>query len=398
MKVLLINSVCGIKSTGRICSDLAEILEKNGHICKIAYGRETVPEKSKKFAHRIISDKQVKIDALKTRFLDNAGFNSKKSTLAFIEWIKNFNPDIIHLHNIHGYYINIEVLIKFLKEFNKPVVWTLHDCWAFTGHCSHFTLRKCYKWKTGCYGCPAKKAYPASVLIDNSKNNYKKKKELFTSLEKLTIITPSNWLADLARESFLGKYPVYAIPNGVDLDVFVPTESDFRKRHGLENKKIIMGAATAWSSSKGIPEFSRLSKILPEDYKIVLVGITESIASTLPNEILALPRTNSIQELAEIYTAADVFANISKQETMGLTTVEAMACGTPVVTSNLTAVPEVVTKDGGIVLDSISPEEILKGIDKVLATEYLNTRANALLYEKNTQYNKYIDLYKQMGV
>ncbi len=395
MKVLMINSVCGIRSTGRICTDLAEILEKEGHECKIAYGREVVPEKYKKYAVRIGSDLNVKIDGLKTRLLDNAGFNSKSATKKLINRIKEYNPDLIQLHNLHGYYINIEILFNFLKEWGKPVVWTLHDCWAFTGHCSHYTLDGCYKWKTLCENCKRKNVYPQSVLLNRAKRNFLKKKELFTSLNNLTLITPSSWLAEEARKSFLGKYNVYPIPNGVDLEVFKPTSGDFRKKYGLENKKIVLGVASAWSNSKGLKIFSNLAKTLPSEYKVVLVGITESQKQDLPPEVLAVSRTNNATELAEIYTTADIFLNPSSQETMGLVTVEAMACGTPVVTSNRTAVPEVVTPDSGIVLSDLELNTIVEGIKTVLSKDYPQTRNTAQNYEKSAQYNKYLALYNE---
>lgn len=396
MKVLLINSVCGIRSTGRICTDLAEVLERDGHECKIAYGRLEVPEKYRKYAVKVGNAFVLKADAVLTRFLDNAGLNSYSSTKKLIKQIKEYNPDIIHLHNIHGYYINIRVLFDFLRSFGRPVVWTLHDCWAFTGHCAHFTVAGCEKWKTGCYGCKRKNTYPKSILLSRAKRNYRLKKELFTQLDNMTIVTPSEWLADVTRRSFLNKYPVHAIPNGVDLSVFRPTDGDFRQRYGLEGKKIILGVASAWGQSKGIDDFVALNEIVGDDYKIVIVGMGEGESSRLPEDILVIPRTNDVKELAEIYTAADVFFNPSKEETMGLTTVEAMACGTPVVTSDLTAVPEVVSPESGIVLGDITPQSVLSAVEEVLSGSYTVTVERAEKYEKSAQYRKYLELYKAL--
>ena len=395
MKVLMINSVCGIRSTGRICTDIATELEKQGHEVKIAYGRENVPEQFQRYAVRIGNDLDVRLHGIKARLLVGSGFGSKQTTEMFVEKIREYDPDIIHLHNIHGYYINIEVLFKYLKECGKPIVWTLHDCWAFTGHCSHFTAVDCSRWKTGCFGCPQKQKYPSSFFLDRSKQNWERKRKIFTGLERLVCVTPSEWLAGLVRQSFLGGYDVCAIPNGVDLNLFKPTESDFRKRYGLENKKIILGVATAWSESKGIREFEQLSMMLDDSFKVVLVGITpERLSAEAAERILCISRTDSVEALAGIYTAADVFVNAGKEETMGLTTVEAMSCGTPVVVSNLTAVPEVVTPDGGIVLETITAENIKFGIEKVLETDF-DTRKNAERYEKKQQYLKYIELYKE---
>lgn len=396
MKVLIINSVCGIRSTGRICTDLAEVLESQGHECKIAYGRETVPEKYQKYAVRIGGELGVRIDGVKTRLLDNAGFNSRCATKRFLKWVREYDPDIIHLHNIHGYYINVELLFNFLKDFGKPVVWTLHDCWAYTGHCAYYSMAQCNKWQTECDKCNRKKSYPQSLFLSRAKRNFEKKKALFTSLPDLTLITPSEWLAGEVRKSFLGKYQVCAIPNGVDLEAFKPTKSDFREKHDLENKKIVLGVATAWGERKGMPRFAALAKTLGDDYKVVLVGMTEEQKAKMPTEALALSKTNSVRELAAIYTAADVFLNCGLEETMGLTTVEAMACGTPVATSNLTAVPEVVYPEGGIVLPDLEIDTIIRGIETVLSSDYPSTRVNAERYEKTQQFNKYLDIYTTM--
>lgn len=394
MKVLEINSVCGIRSTGRICTDIAEVLQENGHKCIVAYGREAAPEKYKDISYRIGSDTDVKMHALKARFFDLAGFGSKKATERLIEKIKEYDPDIIHLHNIHGYYLNIDILFNYLAVVDKPVVWTLHDCWSFTGHCAHFTTAACDRWKSGCYGCPMKKSYPSSVLLDHSKQNWNKKKALFTGVKNITLVTPSEWLAGLVRQSFLSKYPVKSIPNGVDLDAFKPTKSNFREIYGLQNKKVILGVATTWSEQKGLNEFKELANLLDGGYMIVLLGLNAEQMNDLPHNILGLPKTDTLEELAGIYTDADVFVNAGKEETMGLTTVEAMACGTPVVVSNLTAVPEVVTPDGGIVLENLTAKDIKHGIEKVLTTTF-DTRINAVSYEKKQQYIKYIELYKE---
>lgn len=395
MKILQINSVCGIRSTGRICTDLADVLKEYGHECRIAYGREGVPEKYKPIAYRIGSETDVRLHALQARLFDSAGFGSKKATERLIEKIKVYDPDVIHLHNIHGYYLNIEILFQYLAVANKPVIWTLHDCWAFTGHCAHFTLAGCERWRIGCYDCPQKKSYPSSILLDRSKQNWNRKKNIFTSVQDMTFVAPSEWLAGLVSESFLGKYQVKVIPNGIDLEAFKPVESNFREKYGLQSKKVVLGVATAWSESKGLNEFKGLANLLDKNYKIVLLGLNAEQMDDLPQNIIGLPATDTLEELARIYTDADVFVNASKEETMGLTTVEAMACGTPVVVSNLTAVPEVVTPDGGIILEKLTAEDIKLGIAKVLGTVF-NTRENAKKYEKKQQYLRYLNLYNEI--
>lgn len=349
MRVLMINSVCGIRSTGRICTDLAQQLEQDGHEVKIAYGRvEDVPEKFKKYAVRIGSDKDLKLHAIRTRVLDEHGFGSKKATRAFLKWAEEYDPDLLWLHNIHGYYINIEMLFDWIKSRPQmKVKWTLHDCWAFTGHCAYFTMAHCEKWKTGCANCPQKDRYPASVLKDNSKQNYARKKAAFTGVHDMTLITPSQWLANLVKRSFLGEYPIEVHYNTIDTNIFQPTPSDFRKRYGLEHKKILLGVASTWDDRKGLDDFFRLADMLDDSYRIVLVGLSDAQMKMCKPNMLGIQQTNNPQELAAIYTAADVFVNPSKEETFGLTTVEAQACGTPGIVYQNTACEEIVAHKGG---------------------------------------------------
>ncbi len=265
MRVLMINVVCGIRSTGRICTDLAAEMEAEGHEVKIAYGRETVPEQYQKYAVRIGNNLDVDIHGVKSRLLDKHGLGSKHATKKFLKWADKYDPDLIWLHNIHGYYINYELLFDWIK--NRPdmqVRWTLHDCWAFTGHCTHFTVAKCDQWKTGCLHCPEKKRYPASLFLDNSKNNYSRKRNAFTGVKNLSIITPSKWLADLVKQSFLKDYPVEVHYNTIDTSVFKPTPSDFRKRYGLTDKKIVLGVASTWDDRKGLDDFIQLSEMLSD--------------------------------------------------------------------------------------------------------------------------------------
>lgn len=396
MKVLMINCVCGIRSTGRICTDLSEILENCGHECRIVFGRENVPEKYQRIAVKLERSIDIKINALKARLFDNEGFNAKKETRKLIEYIEEYKPDIIHLHNLHGYYLNIELLLKYLAESEIPVVYTMHDCWAVTGHCAHFTNIKCEKWKNGCFKCAIKKEYPSSFLMDSSKENWEKKRVLFQKLKNIKIVTPSVWLADVLKQSYLKDKPIVVIPNGVDMVVFQPTESVFRKKYKLENKHIVLGVATAWSERKGLKEFIHLPEELDDSYQVVLVGLTQNQIQKLPDDIIGIERTNSIQELAGLYTTADVFVNAGQEETMGLTTVEAMACGTPVVVSNLTAVPEVVDSDGGIIFTDYSVECMAEKIRAAVGMSFPYTRRNAVRYEKKRQYKKYLELYETM--
>ena len=346
----MINSVCGIRSTGRICTDLAVEFEKAGHDVRIAYGRETVPDNQKKYAVRIGTEFDNKISAIHTRFTDKHGFSNIKSTRKFLKWAEDYNPDLLWLHNIHGYYINIELLFKWIKSRpNMQVKWTLHDCWTFTGHCSYFTMANCNKWRTHCGECPQKRKYPASFLMDSSSENYDRKKAAFTGVKNMQLITPSKWLADLVGQSFLSEYPVEVIYNTVDESVFKPTPSSFRKKYGLEDKKIILGVASVWDERKGLDDFLKLNEMLDSRYAIVLVGLSEKQIKKLPKDIIAISRTNSVHELAAIYTAADVFVNPTYEDNYPSTNLEAQACGTPVITYDTGGSPESATRFGVVV-------------------------------------------------
>lgn len=370
MKVLQINSVCGIRSTGRICTDIAKDLEQQGHQVKIAYGRmEQVPQWAKKYAVRIGSDLDAKLHAVGTRLLDKHGFFSKKATKQFLQWAEEYDPDLLWLHNIHGYYINIEMLFAWIKSRpNMQVKWTLHDCWAFTGHCSHFDFIKCEKWKTGCHSCSQKKGYPASLCKDNSKENYLRKKTAFTGVKNMTLITPSQWLADLVKQSFLKEYPVEVRNNQIDLDVFKPTVGTFREKHGLENTKIILGVASAWGNRKGLQDFYKLSQQLAGEAKIVLVGLDPKQMESLPASILGIRRTNNVQELAEIYTTADLFFNPTYEDNYPTVNLEAQACGTKVITYDTGGAPETLYRQDSVVIPQGQWQAVLQILKDTKAT------------------------------
>ena len=370
MKYLFINSVAGFGSTGRIAAEKCRELMAQGHTCVLAYGRE-VANCDDMETWQIGSPLDYKLHGVMNRVLDNHGFGSKASTRAFLDRVRQYDPDVIWLHNIHGYYINIELLFSYLKTSGKKVFWTLHDCWSFTGHCTHFDFVGCQRWKTGCYGCPQKREYPASLLLDNSKANYEKKKALFTGIPNLTLVTPSHWLENLVRQSFLGEYPVEVIYNQINREIFKPAPSAFREIYGLEHKKIILGVASVWSPRKGLADFMALAEMLDEDRRIVLVGLTVEQAKGLPANILALPRTNSMEELAEIYTAADVYVSPSVEETFGMTAMEALCCGTPAIVYRGTACEEIARTFGGVVVDR-GAEAIYRAIEEMEEKEGQN--------------------------
>lgn len=322
MRVLLINEVFGTTSTGKICAQIAEQMEAEGHEVKVAFGRwPDVPEKYQRFAHYIGSDFDVKLHALQTRLFDTHGFGSKHATKEFLKWAEEYKPDLLWLHNLHGYYINVEMLFDWIKKHPEmQVKWTLHDCWAFTGHCSY---------------CSQLRRYPACFAMSNVGKNFERKRKAFTNVKNMTLITPSKWLADLTRQSFLKEYPVEVHYNTIDTNIFKPTPSDFRERYSLQNKIIVLGVANVWEDRKGLFDFYKLAQMLDDKYAIVLVGLSEKQIKNLPQNIKGIQRTNSPQELAAIYTAADVFVNPTYEDNYPTVNLEAQACGTRVITYNV---------------------------------------------------------------
>ena len=333
MKVLMVNVVCGIRSTGRICTDSAKELEAQGHEVKIAYGREDVPEEARRYAVRIGTDWDVRLHGLRTRLFDAHGLGSKRATRKFLAWAEEYKPNLLWLHNIHGYYINYEMLFDWIKRHPEmQVQWTLHDCWAFTGHCSYFTFVGCEQWKKQCRQCVQKRRYPASFWFDSSKDNFIRKQSAFTGVKQMRLISPSKWLAGLVKQSFLKEYPIEVRHNTVDTSVFKPTPSDFRERYGLVGKKVVLGVASVWDERKGFDDFLKLAEILDDSYRIVLVGITKEQRKQLPGNIVGIRQTTSTKELAEIYTASDVFVNTSYEDNYPSVNLESQACGTSIIT------------------------------------------------------------------
>lgn len=349
MKYLFINSVYGKKSTGKIIAEQCHKLQSEGNECLVAYGREAIMDPAVKCI-RIGTTFDYHFHGLMTRCFDLHGFCSRHATKKFLKKVEQFEPDVIWLHNLHGYYINVELLFDWIKKHPKvKVKWTLHDCWAFTGHCVYFTIVKCNKWTSECNHCPQLREYPKTLGLDNSRRNYKRKKKAFNGVQNLKIITPSKWLLDLLESSYLSEYTAEVIHNTINYDIFKPTPGDFINQYHLKGKYIILGVAVGWEQTKGLYDVLALRKLLPiNQYIIVLVGISEEQLRSLPDGILGLKRTDSQTELACIYTAADVFINPTHQDNYPTVNLEAAACGTPVVTYNVGGSPESVPKENVI--------------------------------------------------
>ncbi len=360
MKVLMINVVCGIRSTGRICTDLATVLEEQGHEVKIAYGRERVPKQFQKYAVRIGNDFDVMVHALRARLFDECGFGSKAITERFIKWIKNYDPDVIHLHNLHGYYINLEVLFNYLRICGKRIIWTLHDCWAFTGHTAYCDAYECEKWKSGCEKCPGMREYPVSY-IDRSMRNWNKKRRILIDIPMLTIVTPSKWMASMVKNSFLNHYNTKVIPNGIDIDRFHMVNSDFKEKNGLKGKHIILGVATAWDEMKGLSDYYKLADALGDNYKVVLVGLNKSQILDLPHNILGIEKTNSIEELVGIYSISTALVVLSKVENYPTVIIEALCCELPVISYDVGGAKEII-RNNGVVVQKGDIQEVAQAI------------------------------------
>ncbi len=396
MKILEINQV-NFGSTGHIMLQIADLATKKGHevICSFYARRNKDKDQNCIYIGNKVSHNIHKKLYRKT---GNNGCYSKISTWNFLRKVKKFDPDLIHIHNLHNCYINLPMLFDYIKKNNKKVVWTLHDCWSFTGQCPYFTAVGCEKWKTGCHDCEQINRYP-SCSVDRTDKMWNRKKEWFTGVQNLTIVTPSQWLADLVKQSFLKDYPVKVINNGINLDVFKPTESDFRTKHNLEDKKIILGVASVWEVRKGLDVFIELSKRLDDRYKIVLVGTNDEVDKKLPEGIISIHRTSNQKELAELYTAADVFFIPTREDNFPTVNMESLACGTPVLTFNTGGSPEMVDEATGVVLINEDIASVEQAVISMCESGKYSKEActeRAKQYDSGLKYNEYLSLFENI--
>lgn len=328
------------------------------------------------------------------------GLNSilaKKPTRKLIKVIEKYNPDIIQLHTIHGSYLNLKTLFAFFKKTKYKIVWTFHDCWPFTGRCPHFIMAECEKWKTGCHDCPYPKNYYPRSLVDRTKKMWNLKKELFTGVKNMSIITPSQWLSDLVKESFLNEYPIKVINNGIDLTLFKPTESNFKKAHDLNGKYILLGIADSWGARKGLDVFIELSKRLPQEYQIVLVGTNGDIDKQLPPNIISIHRTQNQTQLVEIYSSSDLFVNPTREDNFPTVNIESLACGTPVLTFQTGGSPEIIDETCGSVVECEDIDALEKEIKRICETQPYTREAclkRAKAFDMNDKFQEYVELYK----
>jgi len=390
-KLLQINTVINLGSIGRIAEQIGQLAIVNGWESYIAYGNGIEQSSSKLI--KIGNVFEYNLHALQTRLFDLHGFGSRLATKKLIKKIKEINPDIIHLHNLHGYYINIEILFNFLKNYKGQVVWTLYDCWSFTGHCTYFDMVECNRWKTACYNCPQKTAYPASYIFDNSSINYQRKKKIFNQLKNLTIVVHSNWLHNTIKKSFLRNFPAVIINNGINTVNFKPKEIvKLQIKLKVVDKFVILGIAAQWVKRKGFDDFIELSKFLKEDEIIVLDGVSDKQRINLPSNIIVSERARSVEELAELYSLADVFVNPSHEDNFPTTNLESLACGTPIIVYNTGGSPEAVDTNTGIVVETGNISGIVEAISIIKANGKSKYYNNCI--ERATAKYNYLDRYK----
>lgn len=401
MRIAFINAV-PYGSTGRIVRQLRDYCEKKGDETAVFFSWSKKKHKTNTDIRRNIyvsSFLGKTAHIIASRIVGHVGCFSYFDTIKIIRKLKKFKPDIVHLNLLHAWSFNFEILFRYLKMQNIPVVWTMHDCWAITGHCAHFSMAKCDKWRTGCGDCPIYHEYPKSI-IDDSKSMWKKKKEAFVSLKNMIIVTPSEWLAKIMQASFLNSYPVKVINNGIDLSIFKPTESDFKAKYSLDDDvKIVLGVSFDWGKKKGLDVFIELSKRLDKKYKVVLVGIDNNVDMDIPANILKIAKTNSQEELAKIYSVADVFFNPTREEVLGLVNIEALACGTPVITFNSGGSPECIDESCGVVVNCEDIDCIKKTIEKVCNDKYYSSEKcvqRAQKFDGKLIYEKYYSVYDEV--
>lgn len=396
MKLLQLNVTANWGSTGKIAEGIGKAAIARGWDSTIVYGRYMNPSES----NLIKVGNQIDVYAhyAKSRLLDGEGLGSKSATRKLISQIKELSPNIIHLHNIHDHWLNYPILFEYFASINTPIVWTFHDCWAFTGGCFHFVQNNCSEWKTKCTKCNYRKA-----LIDNTERNFSHKIESILSLgQRLTIISVSKWLDSIVSDSNIRGLKHSTIYNGVDTNIFKPQSAEYiDTKYSLEGKNFFLGVSNRWYEDKGLKDFIKLSFLLPSNYFIVLVGVTEDIIKTLPKKIIGIPRTDSVEELAAFYTRADAVLSLSSAETFGMTLAEGLSCGTPAIAYASTGMKEIITPETGFLITSGDISQLKAVVDAVASRKIIfsaeNCRKRAVEnFNQDIQFNKYIDLYEEL--
>lgn len=393
-KLVQINTSCNWDAPGRIAEQIGITAKQNGWDVYYVHGARYVQESKLKTIQTQSLYSELFHYAYNSLFKGEQGLGSAIATRRLVGRLKEINPDIVHIHNIHGYYLNYPILFNYINRANIPVVWTLHDCWPFTGHCVYFDMVNCNRWKTGCENCPQIKNYPKSLVLDTSRDEYERKKLVFGSIQKMVIVPVSEWLGGMVRESFLGHFPISVIHNGIDLTVFKPIPS---KERG--EKYRILGVASGWGNRKGLSDFVKLRELLDDEYEITMVGLTEKEAKSIPDTIIKMGRTSNLEELVSLYSSADVYVNATYSDNFPTTNLEALACGTPVITYKTGGSPEAVDEDTGIVVPYRDIKKLAEAITLLRAhpksSETCRKRAKEK-FDKDKCFEEYIRIYDKL--
>lgn len=401
-KLLQINPVVRLNtSTGRIMKEIGEIAIAAGWESWIAYSgaRDGVPQHSSQLIP-VGNKLDLALHAVATRLFDAHGLVSRRATKRLIRRIREIDPDIVHIHNVHGYWLNYPLLCRYLQESGKPVIWTVHDCWLYTGHCYYYSAVRCERWQTGCGHCPQKRAFPASWLFDRSARNWRDKQRAFGSLPRLTIVPVSDWIRGEMSRSFLKDKRFQVIHNGIDLEVFRPEAATGA---GQPAGTVILGVATLWHEEKGVRDFVALAGMLRPDEQLVLVGrMSEKQRAAFPSKVRLVERTENVAKLAELYAGATAFVNPTWQDNYPTVNLEAIACGTPVVTYRTGGSIEAVTEGTGFVVEQGDVAGLLARVRELAALDRQTVRercrSHALRhFNKYERYQDYIRLYEDLA-
>lgn len=389
-KLLQINVVSNLLSTGKITNDISKVASCNGWETYVACGRGSRPgishvikigNKSDPYFHYLVD-----------KIFDGEGTSSKSATQKFIRLIDEIKPDLIHLHNLHDHYINYPILFKYISEHNIPTVWTQHDCWAFTGGCMYFDMNGCEEWKRGCNICQFRR----KLLFNNSRRNFQLKKEYIAKIPSLAFVAVSDWLAEIIKQSEQGGRIIQVIHNGINVSLFksVPKKDTSKKFK-------ILGVASPWSKRKGLQDFITIRSMLSDEYQITLVGLSKKQIKELPPGIIGIERTFNINELIQLYSDSDVYVNPTYSDNFPTTNIEALACGTPVITYRTGGSPEAIDEKTGIVVEQGKIDELVKAIIdvKVNPIKSEDCRLRAVEhFDMNKNFMNYIKLYQHLLV
>ena len=393
--IVQINTCAGIGSTGRIMKSLSEEASNYGMSSLMVCSNESESDCNTWYTQ---TKSQYYWNNICSRLFGNEGSVAYKETRSLLRKFDEIKIDLIHIHNLHGHYIHSGLLFDYIKKNSIPTVWTLHDCWAFTGHCPNFDSVNCKKWIHGCDHCPQLDIYP-KCYIDYTNKMWRHKKAWFTNVKNMVIVTPSEWMAKQVSSSFLKDYPIKVIHNGINLTIFKPVQSDFRDRYFLHEKYILLGVAFGWGERKGLDVFIELAKALDDRFQIVLVGTDQKMDKILPTSIISIHRTKDLNELVELYSEADLFVNPTREDNFPTVNIEALACGTPVVTFDTGGSPEIIDKTCGDVIPRNDIEKLINRIKEIYINHQYNKEScvnRARYFDQHKKYKEYVELYKEM--